>query len=214
MQGASTLGAEAPAAGAEASRGRIAPANISLTLLVCALGAGPQSQLPSSAEGLAPIEGVDLRFAPLPERLDEAMASLSHLLESAPLAGLLLVGFGNEPGDYRIKMRAENRQRPGRKEPIRPQGPAVARSAAPIQPMVQALRDAGLPARACSEPAPAGLNFALYSLLSDPPAALGLAPVGALQAPKGANGELGRAVRAAAGAFARSLSAQVQSPRG
>lgn len=169
-------------------------------------GPGPATLAALAAAGWRPAEAA---LAVLPELASDPSA-VTALLQAAgdPRCGaVLLVGPPVAGEAFRIQMRAENRES-AREDAARldPTGPGVRRVGAPVAEMLQALAEAGLPARAVSDPGDPAANALLYRLLAALEDLPGAAAAGLIQPPADLPPEeRARGLRAAAEAMARRI---------
>ena len=188
-------------------------------------GFGPFPQAPDNPAGRVVERLIAQAWSPAGARLSGKVVPVSwsrapeEVLAAAQTFGcdaILLLASSSRAQDVRVEMRAQNRV--GRRradgeglyweqDRILPTGPGVVRATAPVAEMVQAIKAAGLPARASSESGDFVGNFTLYRLLAELGEGAGRA-VGCLGIPLRLDlDDVERAVKAAAEAFASRLSA-------
>ena len=160
-----------------------ATATPSPCLLVCGFGAFPNFPTNPSgviveqleAESWAP-DGASLAFAVLPTTWAGAVSALRRRMRETGADGVLLTGVCGGATGFRVEMRARNRasttaeDADGRKrelERISHLGPAVLRASAPVEPMIEAVRQAGLPVEASSDAGDYLCNYTFYKALAD-----------------------------------------------
>lgn len=183
-------------------------------------------------QGWAP-EGTDVIYEVLPTTWRGAVNSLRERIAAAGAGAVLLTGVAAGARAFRVEMRAQNRVTTTapdaenslqRNDRISPLGPAVLRTTAPVDLMLEAIRATGHPAESSSDCGDYLCNYAFYRLLADREAEgdgvsvafLHLPP--AREAPPQADPggaafslqDLEAGVKAAAGVMARSL---IHAPR-
>lgn len=131
--------------------------------------------------------------------------ALAAKLADRACRALLLVGRAAQGDDFLLQLRAEKRAAPG--DIPDAEGPGVVRATAPAAEMVQAMREAGLPARVTSQAEEDDGSYLLYRILAGVPVEADVPAVALLRAPSGASdAQMRRAVKAAAQAIAGRLS--------
>ncbi len=194
-------------------------------LLVC--GFGPFPGFPDNpamlvvrrleAQAWAPADA-PIAYRETPTTWSGAVATVGDAMRETGAGGVLLLGVAPGADRFRVEMRAANIARTdlpdavGRlfaRANISTLGPATARATAPVEPMVAALREAGLPAYASSDAGDYLCNYTFYRVLTEL-ASEPRAPLAAfLHLPVVQDGlgleELERGVQAVASAFARTL---------
>jgi pyroglutamyl-peptidase len=152
-------------------------------LLVCGFGPFPGvADNPAGdavgrleAEGWAPDDAEAL-YLQLPTVWTGAAELLLDRMRETGAGAVLILGVAVGAELFRVEMRAVNKaltDRPdaaGRSFPraaIAPLGPAVARTSAPVQPMVAALQEAGLAAYASSDAGRYLCNYTFYRALTE-----------------------------------------------
>lgn len=145
------------------------------------------------------------RTVPVPADAPEALASiLAGHLNDRRCRALLLVGRTRKAEGFQLQMRAENRSVEG--ERVDDVSPSVARATAPVGEMVQALKEAGLPAGATSEAEDDVGSYLLYHVLTGLPDGTDTPVVGLLRAAENQPAaSVQKAVKTAAQAMARHL---------
>ena len=176
-------------------------------LVICAWDPGERGWDPIEDLSGAPWNPPGARTDPVAAGDPEALATvLAARLEEPTQRALLLVGRTRRGNDFRVQLRAENRTRDGVQR-LDGVGPGVVRATAPAAEIVQALREAGLPARVSSEAEEDAGSYLLYRVLSAVADHEATPAVGLLRAPLAApDAAVQRAVKAAAVAIARHLS--------
>lgn len=196
-------------------------------LLVCGFGSFPAApRNPSatviealSAAGWSPMH-VETDYLTLPVSWTNSVPLILDALRARPADAVLVVGVATSADAFRVETLGRNRA--SRAAPdhdggtwegsvIAAEGPGVIASTAPTEDVLEALVQANLPARLSDDAGDYLCNFTLYSLL----AAEAAPKVGFLHVPQARECDeeasfdlvdVERAVRAAAHAFAQSIS--------
>lgn len=206
-------------------------------LLITGFGPFPGAPVNPTAEVVQRLidqswspRGVRVRALVAPVRWSGSAETVDEALRESRCDGALLLGVSGKAREFRVEMRARNhadRRRADadgkmwRNEKIDPTGPAVARSTAPVAEIMRAIQDEGFPAVASSDAGDYLCNFTLYRMLTGAGEGMDAPPVGFLHVPHAIERDgvevsvsledLERAVKAAATAFALSLTPQVSS---
>lgn len=189
------------------------------------VGFGPYAQAPDNPAGLAADRlraegwspaGLDLTACSIPVSWTRSPAEALAAAEAFRADAVLLLAATHQGTDFRVEMRAQNRASRRRtdadgltwsEERILRTAPGVVRATAPVPEMVQALKDAGVAARASSDAGDYVGNLTFYRLIVELGAEPNPRPVGCLAIPAGCDVERAtRAVKAAASSFAGYLS--------
>jgi pyroglutamyl-peptidase len=195
-------------------------------LLVCGFGPFPgvadnpagDAVVRLEAEGWAP-DDAEIAYLQLPTVWTGAAELLLNRMRETAAGAVLILGVATGAELFRVEMRAVNKaltDRPdavGRSFPraaISPLGPAVARTSAPVQPMVAAIQAAGLGAYASSDAGRYLCNYTFYRALTETAREAAPPLVAFLHVPSLREGlgldDIVRGAKAAAGALARTLS--------
>jgi pyrrolidone-carboxylate peptidase len=175
-----------------------------------------------TAQGWAPA-GAELCGRVIPVSWTAGPAAVLEAARTQRVSAVLLLGATPIGSEFKVEMRAQNRV--GRRRPdadgrlwsedrILPTGPGVFRTTAPVAEMVRAIKALGCAVRASSESGDFVGNFTFYRLLAELGSDVAApAAVGCVAIPTRMDLDLvERAVKAAAEAFAKSLSAPLPEP--